>query len=57
VFVVDSVKGIAHRHFVTPQALLNDGVALGGDIGAGALVVVSGQHKLVDSASVHIAAR
>jgi membrane fusion protein, multidrug efflux system len=54
VYVVDSSRGIATRRFVTPCALLNDGIALGQGLQTNELVVVSGQHKLVDSAAVRI---
>jgi membrane fusion protein (multidrug efflux system) len=57
VYTVDSSRGFATRRFVTPGALLTDGMQIAAGLQADELVVVSGQHKLVDGAAVHIVNR
>jgi len=57
VYIIDSTGSTAARRFVKPQALVNDGIALTDGLRSGELVVISGQHKLVDSAAVRVVNR
>jgi membrane fusion protein, multidrug efflux system len=54
VYAVDTARITALRKYVAPGELLNDGIEILSGLRCGELVIVSGQHKLVDGSTVRI---
>lgn len=54
VYSVNPVQNIAVRKYVITGGLLNNGILVSGDIASGELVVIEGQHKLINNAPVRI---
>jgi len=54
VYAVDTAAGMAVRRYVVPGSLVNGGIEVMDGLAAQEMVVVAGQHKLVDSSAVRI---